>query len=284
MTETKIPKIIHYFYDSNADIFEKNNRPQLRMCYTSWKMFCPDYEIMFWHDKMPEFQEMLKASRFLREAYRLKIWAFVSDYVRFYALYKYGGIYLDTDVQIIKNIDEFLDNEFFCSVYGCMTQPNYLVEPALTGSVKGNTIAKIMLDYYNSEEIFNAKNIMLPVIFRQILQKNNLLPENENYLEDSLKPIMEVDFDEYKSQEIYKGTNLTLYPMFYFCPSWEFHREKSILQETHAIHWCQSSWWYTLKNKIDVYELQHLGKAKGLKKLYRKIRIILYRIANSCCF
>lgn len=105
-------KLIHYFNDKNIDIFKKDNKPQFRMCYTSWKMFCPDYEIMHWHDKIPEFKQMLKKSRFLRESYRLKIWSYVSDYVRLYALYNYGGIYLDTDVQVIKNLDKFLKDDF----------------------------------------------------------------------------------------------------------------------------------------------------------------------------
>ena len=283
MTE-KIPKIIHYFYDADKPVYTKDNKPHFRMCYTSWKMFCPDYKIMLWHDKMPEFQEMLKKSRFLREAYRLKIWAFVADYVRFYALDKYGGIYLDTDIQLVKNPDKFLDNNFFASVFGCITQDDYLIEPALVGSVKGHSINKIMLEYYNSEEIFDAANFLLPAMLRQVLKKNNMLPDNNMSLPDNLKSLQAVDFNEYKAQKIHKNEYLTLYPMYYFCPAWEFHGEKSILPETHAIHWCQSSWWYTKKSQINHYELRHLAKAKGLKKLYRKFRILLYKITNSCYF
>ncbi len=282
MDSTKIPKIIHYFYDKDKNIYAKDNKPQFRMCYTSWKMFCPDYEIKLWNDKMPEFKQMLKQSRFLREAYRLKIWAFVSDYVRFYALYNYGGIYLDTDVQLLKNLDEFLNNDFFASIYGCITTKDYLVEPSLAGSVKGHPLLKTILEYYNSEAVFDAHNFMLPVIFRQILQQNNLLPDVDKSALKSLKAIEDIDFEEYKTQKIYTNQNITLYPMFYFCPSWEFHGEKSILPDTYAIHWCQSSWWFKQKDKIKIYELKHLSKVKGLKKLYRKIRIFLYKIANSC--
>ena len=123
---------------------------------------------------------------------------------------------------------------------------------------------------------------MLPIIFRQILQQNNLLPDVDKSALKSLKAIEDIDFEEYKTQKIYTNQNITLYPMFYFCPSWEFHGEKSILPDTYAIHWCQSSWWFKQKDKIKIYELKHLSKVKGLKKLYRKIRIFLYKIANSC--
>lgn len=77
------------------------------MCVCSWKKACPDYAFMLWHDRHPEFGEILRQSLFVRSAYELKLWAFVADYVRLYALHKYGGIYLDTDVQLLKNFDAF---------------------------------------------------------------------------------------------------------------------------------------------------------------------------------
>ena len=186
--------------------------------------------------------------------------------------------------KIIAAGQKFLDNNFFASVFGCITQNDYLIEPALVGSVKGHSINKIMLEYYNSEEIFDAANFLLPAMLRQVLNKNNMLPDNNMSLPDNLKSLQAVDFNEYKAQKIHKNEYLTLYPMYYFCPAWEFHGEKSILPETHAIHWCQSSWWYTKKSQINHYELRHLAKAKGLKKLYRKFRILLYKITNSCYF
>ena len=86
-----VPKIIHYFYD-DISIWEKNSSPQFRICYASWKKFCPDYEIKLWHVNMPEFKEMLKESKFLRECYKRKMYAFIADYVRYYALYNYNAL------------------------------------------------------------------------------------------------------------------------------------------------------------------------------------------------
>ena len=73
----------------------------------SWYNFCIDYEIIHWHDKLPEFQEMLKKSTYMRDCFKHKIWEMVSDVVRAYAVAKYGGLSLDTDVQVVKPIDNF---------------------------------------------------------------------------------------------------------------------------------------------------------------------------------
>ena len=134
-------KIIHYFFD-DIDIWRKGKTTSFTMCYASWKKICPDYEIMLWHDKMPEFQEMLRQSRFLQECYKRKLWAFVSDYVRYYALYKYGGIYMDTDVQLIKSPDDFLDKPFFCSIEGDIRKGKNIPEPAFMGAEKGHIVLK----------------------------------------------------------------------------------------------------------------------------------------------
>lgn len=86
----QIPKIIHYFYD-DVNPWTKGKNPQFRMCLYSWKKACPDYALMLWHEKSPEFGQILQQSLFVRKAYELKLWAFVSDYVRLYVLNKYGA-------------------------------------------------------------------------------------------------------------------------------------------------------------------------------------------------
>ena len=108
-------KIHHYFFD-DINIWAKSSSPHFRMCYASWKKFCPDYEIKLWHTKMPEFQDILNRSKFVRECYKRKMYALIADYVRYYALYRYGGIYIDTDVQLLNNFDKYLDKEFFVSI------------------------------------------------------------------------------------------------------------------------------------------------------------------------
>ena len=142
----QIPKIIHYFYD-NVDLWKKGPNSQVRMCVCSWKKACPDYAFMLWHDRHPEFGEILRQSLFVRRAYELKLWAFVADYVRLYALHKYGGIYLDTDVQLLKNFDAFLNDGFFVSVEGDIREGENIPEPAVMGSVPGHPLLEEILPF-----------------------------------------------------------------------------------------------------------------------------------------
>lgn len=173
-----IPKIIHYFSDDEP-VFVNNPKTYLRICYMSWKRFCPDYEFMLWHDGLPEFQEMLKSSKYLRDCYRLKLWAYVSDYVRMYALDKYGGIWLDTDVQVIRSLDEFLDNKFFVCAYNDNNLP-CRCEPAVLGGVKNHPVFKKMLDLYNDDNFI----------------KNEM--ELQNYLEFNIVPVLSRTISEFR--------------------------------------------------------------------------------------
>ena len=138
-----MPKIIHYFYD-DIDIWKKNANPNFRMCYASWLKFCPDYEIKLWHTSMPEFQNILKKSKFVRECYKRKMWAFIADYIRHYALFNYGGVYLDTDVQLVKTLDEYIEKPFFCSIEGDFYKRKNLLESAVIGGQKGYSVFKDM--------------------------------------------------------------------------------------------------------------------------------------------
>ena len=98
--EQKIPKIIHYCW------FGGNPLPDIvQKCIESWKKYCPDYEIIKWDESNFD----VNCCDYAKEAYEAKKWAFVSDYCRFYVLNKQGGIYLDTDVELIKPIDNLLD-------------------------------------------------------------------------------------------------------------------------------------------------------------------------------
>ena len=98
-----IPKIIHYVW-----VGDKEKPDSVYKCIESWKKFCPDYEIIEWNNE--KFKKI--KNPYSTQAFENKKWAFVSDYIRLYALYNYGGIYLDTDVEITQNIDKFLVHDF----------------------------------------------------------------------------------------------------------------------------------------------------------------------------
>lgn len=102
---TMIPKIIHYCWFGGSPKNEK-----IRFCMESWKKVLPDYEIREWSEKdLFRFSD----NRYVRQAYEAKKWAFVSDVFRLFALYKEGGIYLDTDVEVRKTFSPLLEGDFF---------------------------------------------------------------------------------------------------------------------------------------------------------------------------
>ena len=99
-----IPKIIHYIWLGDNPI-----PTAIQGCIDSWRQVMPDFKLMFWDDEAIKEINML----FVKEALSVKKWAFASDVVRLWALSKYGGIYLDTDVMVIKSFDPFLSEHAF---------------------------------------------------------------------------------------------------------------------------------------------------------------------------
>ena len=271
-----VPKIIHYFYD-DISIWEKNSSPQFRICYASWKKFCPDYEIKLWHVNMPEFKEMLKESKFLRECYKRKMYAFIADYVRYYALYNYGGIYVDTDVQLLNNFDDYLEKDFFVSIESDIIDGENTPEPAIMGGKSGCEIFKSALEIYNSDEIFKidfpvANIILLKVLkeklgFSRIEYAHQDAEEIQRFYDKNAHIIQMSNYEMYKSQQIFEKNNICIYPSEYFCPAWNVFGEKAFTDNTVAIHWNQSSWW---KQKGFLREIQSNRYKNGLKRFWYK--------------
>lgn len=132
-----IPKIIHYCW------FGKESKPQIvEECIQSWKRVLNDYEIIEWN----EDNFNINSNQYVKEAYENKRYAFVSDYVRVYALYNYGGIYLDTDTEVFKKLDEFLDEESFWG----FEEKNYIATSTI-GAKQYSKLIKIFLDFYKDK-------------------------------------------------------------------------------------------------------------------------------------
>ena len=132
-----IPKIIHYVWVGN------NEKPDdIKRCMQTWKKHLKDYEIIEWNETNFD----INANRFVKEAYEAKKWAYVSDYIRAYVIYNHGGIYLDTDVLVVDNLDSLLDNRAFVGY----ENPDYPFT-AVFGAEKGHPFIKDMLDYYDNK-------------------------------------------------------------------------------------------------------------------------------------
>ena len=136
-----IPRIIHYCW------FGKGEKPEIvKKCIASWKENLTDYEIKEWNEDSFD----INSNEFVRQAYENKKYAFVSDYVRVYALYNYGGIYLDTDVEVIQDFDKYLENESFWG----FEIGNYVATSTI-GAAKENKLIKKFLDSYDGKTFLN---------------------------------------------------------------------------------------------------------------------------------
>lgn len=142
-----IPKIVHYVWVGG------NPKPKdIKKCMKTWKKYLPDYEFKEWNEKNFD----INSHQFTKDAYRAKKWAFVSDYIRAYAIYNEGGIYLDTDNLVVRNFDNLLSNRAFVGY----ETPDYAFT-ACFGAEKGHPLLKDMLEFYDSFKFEFDKNDQL---------------------------------------------------------------------------------------------------------------------------
>lgn len=145
-----IPKVIHYCW------FGENEKPEIvKKCIDSWKKYCPDWKICEWN----EFNFDISTVPYMEEAYKMKKWAFVSDVARLMVVYQNGGVYLDTDVELLESIDSWLENDAFFAF-----ESNRNINTGqVFGAIKHHGSVLIMLEYYkNRHFIINKKLNMIP--------------------------------------------------------------------------------------------------------------------------
>lgn len=145
-----IPKVIHYCW------FGGNPKPEIvKKCIASWEKFCPEWEIKEWNEN--NFDVMSVA--YMKEAYEHKKWAFVSDVARLSIIYQHGGVYLDTDVELLDNIETWLDNKAFFVFENMRSVASGLG----FGAVQNHVSIKKMLEYYDGKHfIINGKEQLFP--------------------------------------------------------------------------------------------------------------------------
>lgn len=210
--DIKIPKTIHYFWFGKNQISEFHKE-----CIESWKENCPEYEIIQWNETNYDITK----NNYVRQAYESKKWAFVTDYARLDILYQYGGIYFDTDVKLIRNIDELLINEAFCT-FGEWPSIN---SGSGIGAIKHHIIIKEMRDNPRSKKNF-------------ILQDGSFdLTQNGVYESKILKKHgLKKDF----SIQNIKG--MIVYPPDYFAPVSVLGDDAFVTKNTYGVHYCKGSW------------------------------------------
>ena len=131
----KIPRIIHYCW------FGGNEKPvKIKKCIASWNKYLKGYQFMEWNETTFD----VGCNNYVQQAYLSQKYAFVSDYVRLHALYCYGGIYMDTDVEVLKPLDRFILHDSF---WGFEDEKH--IATSIMGAVKENAIVKEFLGYYS---------------------------------------------------------------------------------------------------------------------------------------
>lgn len=217
-----IPKIIHLCWLSGDPYPQKIQR-----CLDSWKVHLPDYEVMLWDCNRFD----LKSSPWVEQAFAARKYAFAADYIRMFALYNYGGIYLDSDVEVLKSFDEFLELPYFVGAENAGT-----IEAAIIGAEKGCDWIKACLDYYQNREFVKEDGQM----------DIRMLPEIMNETIQKLKPIYTLpsgsSIAELKNKEKDMQERVYVLPCEYFSPKVFDSRQVILTPHTYTIHHYQNSW------------------------------------------
>lgn len=227
--------MIHYCWFGNTEIPSKDRR-----CIESWKKHCPDYEIKRWDETNYDITQ----NEYMRQAYEQKKWGFVPDYARLDIIYKYGGIYLDTDVEIIKSLDDLLKNKLYMGF-----EKGGYVNPGLGfGAERGNEfLYTLMHDIYDLRQ-FVMKDGRLDLTPSPILITRSLMDKGIE--------------KNGKTQETEK---IKIYAADRFCPEDHESGQMIISKNTYSIHHYHASW-------VPDEEKKALEIKKKLLKKYGKER------------
>lgn len=241
-----IPKKIHYCW------FGGNELPMSAIkCIESWKKFLPDYEIIQWDESNYDINKC----DYVRDAYKEKKWAHVSDYARMDILYHHGGLYFDTDVEVIKPFDDLLINGPFM---GCESTFGRVAPGLGLATNKGNRIYKEILESYESSS-FYKENGELDLYNTIVVRTTNVL-KKYGYVDNGQKQIIE---------------EIVIYPKEYFNPMVYETGEIKVSENTYSIHWYDGSWLPKSDKHIHKIEQKIKSKFKGdfgtvLSFVYRK--------------
>lgn len=254
-----IPKVIHYCWLSGDPYPEK-----IQDCMASWRKVMPDYEIKLWSTANFDIENSIP---YVKEAFAARKWAFVADYIRLYALYTDGGIYLDSDVKVMKPFDDFLDVSFFTSIEchqfqveqddvsskidaaGHRVCDEYIsgiqLQAAIMGAEKGCGFVRDILSWYDGKHFSGdagslGTNVIAPQIYARVAEKYGFV-----YID--------------KDQNLDGGIHIFRSEIF-------AGNRREITPASYAVHYCENTWrkrsaldalthylkfaWYLLKSKF----------------------------------
>lgn len=206
-----IPKMIHYCWFGGKTIPEK-----FKSYIESWHKFCPGYEIIEWN----EFNYDISKCKYMQEAYEKRIWGFVPDYARLDIVYNYGGIYLDVDVELVRNIDDLLYQKGFAA----FEDEIYVNLGSGFGAMKGLPILKVMMESYNKKKFIyedDSLNLVGSPVYNTSILRNYGLISNGDYQ---------------------RVADMTIYPAKVLNGKY-WHTMRTVIKPwTYAIHHYDGSW------------------------------------------
>jgi mannosyltransferase OCH1-like enzyme len=209
-----IPKIIHYCWLSGDPI--PNN---LQKYMKTWKEKLPDYEFMLWD--LSRFN--INSSIWVKQAFEKKKYAFAADFIRLYAIYHYGGIYMDMDVEVIKSFNDLLENPYILSF-----EKEKGIEAGIFGAEKGSLIIKQCLDYYNNKQFIDENGNLdiqpLPSIMYEVLSDVYTIKKRDTHPINFDNKTIYLYSNEYFTAKSYHTGKITqtknTYTIHHFAGSW----------------------------------------------------------------
>lgn len=233
-----IPKKIHYCWLGGKPLPESALK-----CIKSWKKYCPGYEIIEWNEKNYDFSTV----PYMKEALEAKKWGFVPDYARLDIIYQHGGIYLDTDVEMVRPFDELLELKGFAG----FQDENFVALGLGFGAEPGNPVIKKLMDSYLSMHFLNPDGTF------------NMIPSPKLNTETLVNECGLIPTPCY--QEL---GSFSIFPVEYFCPKSFDDGVVRKTKNTFSIHHFDASWFSDEGKKDLLRTWEH--RQKRLKKLRRR--------------
>jgi len=223
-----IPKIIHYCWFGSGQLTDSVKRIK-----DTWAKFNPDFEIVEWNEANFD----INSNTYVREAYESKKYAFVSDYARLVALEKYGGIYLDTDVEVKRNLEKFLINDFTLGFES--------IDRIGTAVIISEPHIKLISDWKNS---YDKR--------RFIVDGKYDTTTNVTFITNYLRPYLEFN----GTTQYIEGLNGTVYEKNVFYPYSIGDDKSTIDKDSYTVHWCDATW-------VSGKEMLKLNCIKSIKRI-----------------
>lgn len=245
-----IPKIIHYCW------FGKKEKDRLiKKCIHSWKSKCPQYQLIEWNEDNYDIQS---APLYVQIAIRDKRWAFATDYIRYHVIYHHGGVYLDTDVELIKRLDPFLNDRCFFGIEGVT---NMINSGLGFGAEKGHPIMQTLMKSYE-EIMYNSVDM---------LQNLNTKMDNSVFRMYGFR-------EDGNEQFLRDGVHC--FPAEYFAPFYPW-RDKMMqkTKNTVSIHWYSLSW-LDEADRLKTMEVRKMRKRDRIRHMPNRIGMKLLGISK----